>query len=108
LSRCPFWSAVFVLGDELLADTDGPVEHAADGPAFSVPLPTMAAPTEPGWYVINRARGTVQLVEVVRYPGTDHLMAFSTEMGWCNMDNPFLAWRAVVPLPAGAAGWSSL
>jgi len=92
-------------------DTDGTAGPDVDGSALSfatVPLPTMPPPTEPGWYVINRARGTVQLVEVVLYPGTNHLMAFSTEMGWCEMRNPFLAWRSKVELPAGAAGWSGI
>lgn len=95
------------------ADNCGTDEHDAAGPALSVaadtvPYPTMKTPTEPGWYVINRAHGTVQLVEVIKYPGTEHLMAFSTEMGWLEMHNAFLAWRAVVPLPVGAAGWSGL
>lgn len=94
------------------ADNCGTDEQNAAGPAFSVadavPVATMPCPTEPGWYVIHRARGTVQLVEVVRYPGTNHLMAFSTEMGWLELCNPFLAWCAEVPLPVGAAGWSGL
>jgi hypothetical protein len=92
---------------------DGIGEHDATDPAFSVtaepvPLPTMSAPTEPGWYVINRPHSTVQLALVVRYPGTNHLMAFSSEMGWLELDNPFLAWRSKIDLPPGAAGWSGL
>lgn len=68
----------------------------------------MPAPTKPGWYVINRRHGQVQLVEVVNYPGTSLLMAFSTEMGWLDLSNPFLAWRAEIPPPVGTAGWSTL